>query len=88
MRHEGEVEAVAFLRFRDDADAALPTDDLIAGTKISQSATLGRAVLNDDAGIHSLASDVDPALLKPNLRAVVGGGVEIFRGAGVLLHGT
>lgn len=88
VAHEGEAEAVAFLGFGDDADAAHAVDDFVTLFEIAEAAAEGFAILDDHHGVHALVAYVDPFAIEADLGAVVGGGVEVFGGAEILLDGA
>lgn len=83
VAHEGEAVAVAFLRLRDDADAAHAHDDRVAGFYVAQFAAPGSAVFDDDTGIHALLAHRMPRAGVADFGALVGSGIEILGSAAV-----
>lgn len=83
VAHEGEAEAIALLRFRDNADAAHADDDGVSGFDLAELAADGGAFVDDDAGVHALFAGGDPGAVVTDFGALVGGRIEIERGAAV-----
>ena len=81
--HEGEIQAVALLGFRDHANALEADDHLVALAEVAQPAAGGAAVAHHDHGVHPLILDFGPLLADADVGAVIGGRVEIFRRAAV-----
>ena len=88
IRHEGEGQTVALLGFRGDADAAHAHHDAVALAQIAQAAAKSAAFVDGDHGVHALVFGLDPLLPDAHVGAMVGGRVEVFGGAAVVLHGA
>ena len=52
---------------------------------VAQLAARGRRAVDDDHRVHALLVDLDPAAAQANVRAMVGGRVEVVRDAAILL---
>ena len=71
-----------------DADAAHADHDAVALAQVAQAAAEGASFVDHDHGVHALVFGLDPLLADAHVGAMVGGGVEILRGAAVALHGA
>ncbi len=87
VAHECERQAISFLGLRDHANAAHPSDHPIAGFDVAQTPANGKLVLHYDQGVHALILDFHPLPAQAHIGFVIGGGVKIFRGAAIALHG-
>ena len=85
VRHEREVRAAAIAELRRHADARKPADDAISRTDVAQLPALGAFRVDDDGGVHSLASHGDPLPANAHLGPLIGRRVEILGRAAVAI---
>jgi hypothetical protein len=91
VRHERKPEAIARLELRHDLDTPDAAHDRISPPQVAEfsgrRAYIGRTGrhrwLDHDGGVHPLPVDENPFPLNTHERLVIGGGVEVVRGAAV-----